>query len=488
MSVRSICARVLTGLIDGVYKVAIEKITLSHRFHRVEEIPLINKKQWIILVVLAVIELISAFYLASLNPVRGYDENWYLINAHRYQGVATLPYAFNRPPILSMLLAIFGDFRWMISALCHIGSTVVLFIILRRFVSPAVAIGGTILFMICGDIRLYNVLMLTEMPSIFFMLLSLYFFHRQRHFLTGLLTALSMLTHWSMATAVPVFALLFIMNKQWRGCLYFTSGVVFSAVPFLFIAAVVCGNPIVGALVHFVAQQNGENDWWYYLREFPQIPVALKIGGIAALLWVWIYWKREKNHPVMIFCVLMLGMIFARMILLQFVAAKGSRYLIPLIPLLVLLSMTMFDFYRHRGRLISVCLWGAMILSVMPDKTCYYQMYNLAHDPTHLIDQFQDDLAAIDPAEPIYTDFHDLAVMGHTARRTFPVVTEFSWHHRAWDTRRPHRREDIPNGALYLTWDPEGGELLATSEKTKRGRLCLVRWQEGTGLRKVSYP
>ena len=33
------------------------------------------------IVVLALVEVVSAFYVASLNPVRGYDENAYAINA-----------------------------------------------------------------------------------------------------------------------------------------------------------------------------------------------------------------------------------------------------------------------------------------------------------------------------------------------------------------------------------------------------------------------
>lgn len=452
------------------------------------KIPFLKQEHIYILTVLAIIEIITAFYLAWLNPVRGYDENWYLLNAYRYQGITTLPYAFNRPPILSMLIAVFGDFRWMISAFSHIGSTLVMFLILRRFVSPLMVIGGTLVFMICGELRMYNMLMLTEMPTILFMLLTFYYLIRQKAFLVGLFTTLSFMTHWSMATSIPVFIIFFIMNKHWRPCLYYIAGIVFSAVPFLFIASIYYGNPLVGALVHFSAQQNGVNDWMYYLRSFPQLPIGLLIGGMVSFFWVWKYWDTKKGHPIMILCVLMLGMIVARMTLLQTVSAKGARYLVPMIPLLTLLSIMMIDFFSQRGVFVKVCLWAALIITVMPGKSSYYQMFSLATDPTHLIDQFQDDLAKIDMSEPIYTDFNDIAVMGHTARKAYPVVTEFSWHHRAMNARQPLRREDIPNGALYITWDPEGGEILATSEKTKKGRLCLVRWKEGSIVRKVSYP
>ena len=278
------------------------------------------------------------------------------------------------------------------------------------------------------------------------------------------------------------------MNKHWRPCLFYIAGIVFTAAPLLWIASIYYGNPLVGALVHFSAQQNGVNDWMYYLRNFPQMPIGLLIGGMVSVFWVMKYWDTKKSHPIMVFCVLMLGLIIARMTLLQTVSAKGSRYLVPMIPLLMLLSIMMIDYFGQRGQFVKVCIWAALIITVMPNKVSIYQMYSLATDPTHLIDQFQDDVAKIDSSEPIYTDFHDIAVMGHLARKTIPVITNYSWHHREWDLRQPKRREDIPNGALYMTWDPEGGEILATSEKTKKRRLCLVRWKEGSNVRKVSHP
>ena len=68
-----------------------------------------RRGHWVLLGVLCAVEIVSAVYLVSLNPVQGYDENWYLINAHRFRGVTTLPYALHRPPMFPMLLACFGD-------------------------------------------------------------------------------------------------------------------------------------------------------------------------------------------------------------------------------------------------------------------------------------------------------------------------------------------------------------------------------------------
>jgi len=126
----------------------------------------LQRGHWIAIGVLAVVEIGSALYLALMNPVQGYDENWYLINAYRFRGVDSLPYVANRPPMLPMLLALLGDHYRILSGLAHIAATGVIFAIFRRLVSPWTAIAGTAVFMVCGDIRLYNMLQLTEMPAV----------------------------------------------------------------------------------------------------------------------------------------------------------------------------------------------------------------------------------------------------------------------------------------------------------------------------------
>ena len=119
-----------------------------------------TRPQIAFIVVLGVIEVITALYLATLNSIQGYDENWYLINAHRFAGETPLPYAVHRPPLLPLIMAVFGAHRWLISGLAHIGAAAALLFVLRRLTSLRVALAGVVLFVICADIRLYNVLAL----------------------------------------------------------------------------------------------------------------------------------------------------------------------------------------------------------------------------------------------------------------------------------------------------------------------------------------
>ena len=71
-----------------------------------------SRGHWIVLSSLAFAEVVSALYLASINPAQGYDETWYLLNALHIRGVPSLPYHCNRPPMLPLLLAAFGPYYY----------------------------------------------------------------------------------------------------------------------------------------------------------------------------------------------------------------------------------------------------------------------------------------------------------------------------------------------------------------------------------------
>ena len=444
--------------------------------------PPMSRGHWIVLSSLAFAEVVSALYLASINPAQGYDETWYLLNALHIRGVPSLPYHCNRPPMLPLLLAAFGPYYKLVPALAHMGSTALIFLILRRLVSPSIAIAGLAVFMACGELRMYNVLILTEMPSILFLLLAIYAFVVRSPLLVGGALALAVLTNWSMATAPPVVFLLYAMRRQWRECATFTYGLVLAWIPFLIVFAVAYGNPLAPFLAHLRIQRQASNDWAYYLKLPHWLPIALIfVSGVAA----WWVWVNRHNRKVRFSCdlyVLLLGMVLARLVLLQAVTPKSVRYLVPLIPVLLLLSVSMIWHYGRRWRRLQWVLCGVLLVTVLPGKRLYHQIYGWANHPAHAIAEFGDVLAALSPTEPIYTDVNDLAVMGQTVHPTVAVTGPGSSHRMLVD-RPTAARAEIPDGALYLTWDPGGGVVLARNTVPRGETLWLVRWRRGTTAR-----
>ncbi len=61
-------------------------------------------------------------------------------------------------------------------------------------------------------------------------------------------------------------------------------------------------------------------------------------------------------------------------------------------------------------------------------------------------------------------------------RPTVAVSGDGTWHH--YFSSRPNAaREQVPDGALYLTWDPATSEVLAQADSPRSGTLYLVRWK-----------
>ncbi len=437
-----------------------------------------RRSHWIILVILAVVETTSALYLAWLNPVQGYDENWYLINSHHIRGVTTLTYAHHRPPMFPILLALFGDYSRLVSGIAHIGSVALTFIILRRLVTLRLAIAGVVVFMASYQLRTYNVLLLTEMTAIFLLLLATYCFLVQRPFLLGVVATLLVMTHWSMATVTFVVPAVYVMRRRWRLCGLFAGGLSLAAMPFLMASAAAYGNPLAPALANFAVQSGGTNDWWYYVREFPQLSLPLIIGGLAAGGWMIANRRDWRNLPWYDLCVLLLGIIAARVMLLHVVGPKGVRFLVPLIPMLLLLTLLMLRHYGHGMPRLQWAALAILLISVLPDRQWVYYIYDLARNPVKQIADLKDRLATFAPDQAVYTDLNDLAVMGKTRRPAVAVTGPGSWHHQLYNRPACTRRE-IPEGALYLTWDPGSLEVIAAASPTRHGTLSLVRWRIG---------
>jgi len=437
-----------------------------------------RRSHWVLLGVLGVVEIVSAVYLASLNPVQGYDENWYLINAHRFGGITTLPYAFHRPPMFPLLLACFGDCYRLVPALAHIGSAAVLFILCKRLTGPTCAMAGLVVFMACGQLREYNVLLLTEMPSILLLLLVIYCFVAARSFLMGVVVTLLVMTHWSMAVVPPVVALVYAVRQRWADCVRFAAGTAVAVIPFLVAFTMAYGDPLSPVRVNLSAQTGGPNDWLFYLREGIVPAVPLILGGVAAVGWALSTRVRPARRMEYEVCLLLLGVIAARIVLIHMIIPKGARFLVPLVPMLLILTVLMIRFWALRAPRLQWVAWAILLVAVLPGRQQLYYFHDLRNDRVHQIHELKNFIETPDPKEIIFTDLNDLAVMGHTGHPAVAVIADGSWHH-ALLSREACTRESIPIGALYLTWAPGQLDVLASSSTSRHGKLSLVRWQRG---------
>ncbi len=428
------------------------------------------------LALLAVVEIASALYLASLNAIQGYDENWYLINAHRFTGGSSLPYAVHRPPLLPLLFAIFGTHCRMISGLAHIGATATLFLILRRLVSPRAVPAGLALFMVCADVRLYNVLSLTEMPGIFLTLVAIYLFMTRRAWGAGVVCLLLFMLHWGYVSVVPAFLLVYVLQRRLREGLEYTIGWFVAFVPFLIAFAYGFGNPLAPVEGSFAIQAHSVNDVWFYVRAFPQLPVGLFVGGLVSAIWLMSRRREWRHSPQCALVILLLAIVGSRVAMLHLYESKAARYLIPAVPALMILCVLMLRQYTARFPRMTLLAGLLLTLSVLPTKHDFYEVYGLAMDRTHALFDLRDDVAGAYRGGPVYTDLNDLAVMGEFGVPSVAVTGAGSWHHYL-SSRARCERDEVPAGALYLTWNPGPSEVIASTESPRSGTLYLVRWR-----------
>ncbi|MFQ5495554.1 MAG: hypothetical protein ACE5EX_09255, partial [Phycisphaerae bacterium] len=232
----------------------------------------------VVLALLAVVEVVSALWLAWLNPVRGYDENVYLINSHHLRGFTALPYAAHRPPLFPLLLALFGDYARLVPGVAHIAGSAVFYLILRRLVSPWTALAGVLAFVMCGTLRWYNFVLLTETLSMLCLLLGVYAFVVGRPAAFGVAMALAAMAHWSMLSAALAGYCWYVGARRGRESRWFVAGFAGAAIPFLVGFTIAHGGPLAPVISNLATNlpgmEQGANDWAYYLRNVPQLPWA----------------------------------------------------------------------------------------------------------------------------------------------------------------------------------------------------------------------
>jgi hypothetical protein len=176
----------------------------------------------------------------------------------------------------------------------------------------------------------------------------------------------------------------------------------------------------------------------------------------------------------------LLGIVALRFALLHVVVPKSDRFLVPLVPLLLILTCLALHLCLPTRKAWRYGCVAVIIATMSPGRPFVRYLHDLRFDPARQIGEIAARMNMDDCGSPIYTDLNDLAVMARTGRRAVAVVGEGSWHHSLLGRPRNARRE-IPDGATYLTRHPGDAEILAESSEGRGGRLYLVRWKAPTG-------
>jgi hypothetical protein len=128
--------------------------------------------------------------------------------------------------------------------------------------------------------------------------------------------------------------------------------------------------------------------------------------------------------------------------------------------------------------------WIVLFASMAPGRTFLWQLAGFARHPVNQLVQLEPEIEqgkeGQDKATRLYTDLNCLVVTAHTKRLAVGVEHAGN-RHWPFTGRLLTTRDAIPDDALYLTWNPGDGEVLALAPPTgnDHGTLYLVRWRPG---------
>lgn len=150
-----------------------------------------DRPNWIHITVIAIISVLSCWYTYE-NKVEllGDNANYYILGKALAQGDGfTLISHPNQPPnnhyppgypaLISVILKIAGDHIQAVklfNCLLFIGSVLLLYILISRWINPVIGIIAALFCALNSHILFYSSIMMSEVPYLFFSLLTLYFF------------------------------------------------------------------------------------------------------------------------------------------------------------------------------------------------------------------------------------------------------------------------------------------------------------------------
>ncbi len=447
--------------------------------------PALRPFHWAVLGILLYVDLVVTYLSLYLNPVIGWDENVYLTNAAHLRGYDRLSYAHLRPPLFPLLLAMSGDCYRVMLAGVHTGIVLTMFCLLRRMASPAVALFGAALMVLCGDLRFFGMLVMTETLSTLLLLVLILALVHRKTLIVGVLAALLSMNHWQMLVVFPAIASTYMLTGRAKCLPRFVAGVSITIAPFAFASIIAYGNPLYPILANFALNAFGHaehgipkvNDIDFYWRTLPGTHAPLVAAFVVSCGVLVVQWRRFRETGAYILCLSAILLATGQLVPMHIVTPKDGRFLVPLIPLVVLAAVVLAARGARRFPWVSRLAWPALavgVIGAMPSRNMLWEISDRVNDPMAQVIELIPSIEKFPADTLVYTDVNDLAVMSHARRNAIAVIGTDNGHFNLLSRTRV-AAIDVPDGALYLTWTLGAGEVLARADGNYRGPLYLVR-------------
>lgn len=227
----------------------------------------------------------------------------------------------------------FGRLATLIISLAIIYLT---YLITKEFYDKKTALLSSMLITFSSIFFFFNFRLYTEIPSLFFILLSLFFLLKQKYLFSGLFVGLALLTRFPAGIFLICFLPLIINKKQLKNMFYYIIGFLIPLIPFLvfnqimysdFLFPFLSSSQVISKVVgcNYLRYQ----PWYYYLI------MLLKdnIFNIFALVGIYLSIKKfSKQKLLLLLCFLLPLAYFSQL------HCHDYRYIISFIPFISILS------------------------------------------------------------------------------------------------------------------------------------------------------
>lgn len=270
-----------------------------------------------------------------------------------------------RPPLLPLFLGFFWFVGLDVSLaglilelLFSIGAVFLFYEITRYYFDEKSALFGSSLFAFSSIFFYLSFHLYTEVPAVFFVLLAVYLFSRERLSLAGAACAAAFLFKFPAGMFFPVLLFVLLLDREFRGAVRLVIGFFVPIMPVLFIYQLFYGNALLPFIEarQAILQVLGCNvlrykPWWHYLYLIVSENI-LNLFALVGLLAFFSDFKKKRLVPFL--CLLVPFVYFSQL------HCRDYRYLVLFIPFVALFSASGLVFllgcFRKHSRKIFVLL------------------------------------------------------------------------------------------------------------------------------------
>ncbi|MFA5887172.1 MAG: glycosyltransferase family 39 protein [Candidatus Nanoarchaeia archaeon] len=257
------------------------------------------KKIYLILALALALQLI---FLSQEHPI-WWDSSVYLGMGHYMyslgeQGI----WEHVRPVVFPLMLGFFWKlglndvlFGHLLAMFFSLGSIALVYLIGKQVYGKGVGEISALMLAFTPIFFESTFRIMTEIPSVFFALLALYFYIEKKPFVSGVIAGIAFLTKFPQALVIAVIGIAFI--KSWKEAGKFALGALCFIIPYLAFNWFMYGNPSVFADADSIIRYSGI--WMFSGPVYYYIPALLKQNPLLILGIVGIYVSiREKKYVV----------------------------------------------------------------------------------------------------------------------------------------------------------------------------------------------